>query len=155
MAKATEHLSGVGTVLFMAAARPMKDENGRDEFVIKVRFAETDPVIAHLKDVSPRKLDTKTNRGMEGTGELVVSFSSQFAPKVFGLDNRELTGREIPFFDGRRDKATAAVAYKVMDYGNKTVLRLSGIKLVTLDQAPREEGQVSTSDILAKLKDIG
>lgn len=155
MATTTEHLTGVGTVLFMAAARPMKDDEGRDEFTIKVRFAETDPVIAHLSAVSPKKLDTKTNRGMEGTGELVVSFSTQFAPKVFGLDNRELTGREIPFFDGRKDKATAAVSYKVVDYGKNVVVRLSGIKLVSLDQAPREEGGVSTSDILSKLKEIG
>lgn len=155
MAKSTDHLSGIGSVLFMAAARPLKTEDGQDEFVIKVRFADTDPVIAHLKEVSPKKLDTKTNRGMEGTGELIVSFSSRFAPKVFGLDNRELTGREIPFFDGRRDKATAAVAYKVMEYGQKIVVRLDAIKLVTMDLAPREEGQVSTSDILSKLKEIG
>lgn len=155
MATTTEHLSGVGQVLFMAAARPMKTDEGTDEFTIKVRFAETDPVIVHLKEISPKKLDTKTNRGMEGTGELIVSFSSQFAPKVFGLDNRELTGREIPFFDGRKDKATAAVSYKVIDYGKKVVVRLSGIKLVSLDQAPREEGGVSTSDILNKLKEIG
>lgn len=142
-------------VLFMAAAKPLKDKvTGKEEFSVKVRLLDGSPTVEHLLKVSEAKVDTKNNRKLEG--EKHISFSSTFAPVVTGADGVKLEGRAIPFFDGRKDKARAIVTYKMITYPTKTLIRLQAIKILSIDLAPRE-GQESTStvtDILDKLANI-
>ena len=153
----TEYVTGIGHILFMAAAKPLTNQRtGKTEYSIKMKFVDSDPCISHLSDIASYKIDTKTNRELSGTGEMVVSFNSEFAPKIVGADNTVLEGSAIPFFDGRIDKGTAVVSYKVIDYGNNKIVRLSGIKLVSLDLAVREGSSGDTIDqTLEKLKNIG
>ena len=156
MAKITEHSTSVGEILFMAAAKAFKSKKtGKEEFSIKLKLDSSDKAVAHLKEIAEYKGDTKTNRALEGTGEVVINFTSDFDPKVLGVDNALLQGREIPFFDGRKDKGKAAVTYKVIDYGNNKIVRLSGIKLVSLDLAERENSGQSLDVTLEALKNIG
>lgn len=154
--KITEHATSVGSIQFMAAARALMNQKaGKEEYSIKIKLSESDPAVAHLKEVAEYKVDTKTNRALSGTGEVIVNFSSTFAPKVLDSDNCELTGKEIPFFDGRKDSGEAVVSYKVIDYGNNKIVRLSGIKLLNLELAPRDEGEQSINVTLDVLKNIG
>ena len=154
--KITDHVTGVGEIQFMAVARALLNQKtGKEEYSLKIKLKSDDASIAHLKEVAEYKIDTKTNRALEGTGEVIVNFTSDFAPTVLSADNTKLTGTEIPFFDGRRDKGTAAVSYKVIDYGNNKIVRLAGVKLVDLDLAPREETSQTTDQLMEQLKNIG
>ena len=155
-AKVTEHATGVGEILFMAAAKALDNKRtGKAEFSIKVKLDANDAAVTHLRDIASYKIDTKTNRALEGSGQVVVNFTSDFDPKVMGADNEVLSGREIPFFDGRKDKGTAFVTYKVIDYGDNKIVRLSGIKLASLDLAPRDESSQSIDVTLDQLKNLG
>ena len=139
--KTTEHATGVGEVLFMAAARPLTNaKTGKSEYSVKIRLSAEDAAVAHLKEIAEYKIDTKTNRSLEGTGQVIVNFTTEFEPTVMDASNEVLAAAEVPFFDGRTDKATAAVSYKVIDYGNNKIVRLSGIKLLSLDIAPKGDG---------------
>lgn len=158
MAKITNHVTSVGDILFMAAARPLKNQRtGKEEYTIKVKLDEsvegTLDVKNHLLEVAEYKVDTKTNRQL--SGELILNFSSNFAPEVMGPDGQVWKGKEIPFFDGRKDTGKAAVSYNVIDYGDNKIVRLAGIKIVDLNLAPREESSESLSDIKDVLKNLG
>jgi hypothetical protein len=152
----TEHTTGAGEILFMAAAKALNNKKtGKTEFSIKLKLPATDPCISHLTSVANYKVDTKTNRAMQDSGNMVINFSSNFAPTVVDADNSALEGSSVPFFDGRKDKGTAAVTYKVIDYGDNQIVRLSGIKLLSLDLAPRDESSNSIDVTLETLKNIG
>lgn len=155
--KITEHATGKGQILFMAAAKPLHNQkNGKTEFSIKVKLSEDDPAVAHLRSVAEYKIDTKTNRANAGSGEIIVNFTSDFAPKVVDSAGEALEGNDIPFFDGRKDTGTAAVTYKLIDYGSNSIVRLSGIKLLDLNLAPREgsEGEQTIDVTMDMLKNI-
>jgi len=149
----TYHTTEEADVLFMAAARPLKDKaTGKEEFTIKLRLLDDSETVKHLLEVSEAKIDTKTNRKLEG--EKHVNFSSTFAPVVVGADGVKLEDKAIPFFDSRKDKARAVVTYKVITYPTKTLVRLQGIKLVSVDLAPREgqEGTSSVAELISKIQ---
>lgn len=153
--KVTEHATGEGQILFMAAAKPLTSQKTqKTEYSIKLKLSESDPAIEHLRSVAEYKIDTKTNRALAGTGEVVVNFSSTYAPKVLGLDGQELKDNSIPFFDGRKDSGTAAVTYKVIDFGNNQIIRLSGIKLQSLNLAPRDDSGQSLDVTMDMLKNL-
>ncbi len=155
MSKTTEHATQAGEILFMAASRPLlNNKNGKTEFSIKVKLNKTDPAVAHLTEVANYKVDTKTNRTSKDKDTLIVNFTSEFAPLVSDTSG-QLEGQEIPFFDGRKDTGTAIVAYKVIDFGDNQIVRLSGIKLLNLNLAPRENKGSSTELTLELLKKIG
>ena len=148
----TSHTTLEGEVLFMSAARAFKNKkNGKEEFSIKVKLKDSDPAIKHLKEVAEYKVDTKTNRALEGTGEVIVSFTSSFAPLVVDMHNKILKDKEIPFFDGRKDKATALVGYKVIDFGDNRIVRLAKITLTALTLAPRGDSLETTIEKLKSL----
>lgn len=152
----TEHSTGKGSILFMAAARALNNKKtGKTEYSVKLKLSEDDAAVAHLKDIASYKVDTKTNRAMSGSGEVVINFTSDFAPTVLDTDNNVLEGNEIPFFDGRKDTGIAAVTYKVIDYGDNSIVRLSGIKLSSLNLAEREDSGQSVDVTLETLKNIG
>lgn len=154
--KITEHTTETGKILFMAVARPLLNaKTGKEEFSVKMELNNTDTSISHLEEVASYKVDTKTNRKLAGTNKVVVNFSSEFAPVVLDSNNNKMEGREIPFFDGRVDSGTAVVSYKVINYGDNTIVRLSGIKLLSLELAPRENSTTDSLDVtLEKLKNI-
>ncbi len=154
--KISEHTTETGKILFMAAARPLlNNKNNKQEFSIKMELSNTDTSISHLEEVASYKIDTKTNRKLAGTNKVVVNFSSEFAPVVLDSNNNKMEGKEIPFFDGRVDTGTAVVSYKVINYGESTIVRLSGIKLLSLELAPRENSTSDALDVtLEKLKNI-
>lgn len=134
----TVHSTGTGEILFMSAARAFTNQKtGKSEFSIKVKLQDSDSAVSHLKTIAEYKVDTKTNRALKGTGTTVITFASDYAPKVFGSDGVELTGKDIPYFDGRKDTGTATVSYKVIDFGNNKIVRLSGITLNSLTIAPK------------------
>lgn len=147
----TYHTTEEADVLFMAAARALKDKvSGKEEFSIKLKLLDGSETVSHLMEVSEAKIDTKTNRKL--VGEKHVNFSSTFAPTVVGADGKKLEQGSIPFFDGRKDKARAKVTYKVITYPTKTLIRLQGIQLMSLDLAPREGQGASVADLVAKLQ---
>jgi hypothetical protein len=152
--KVTEHKTATGSVLFMAAAKAFTNKKtNKSEYSIKVKLQSTDQAVAHLSEIAEYKVDTKTNRALEGTGEVVINFATDYAPIVTGADGAELKGREIPFFDGRKDTGSAIVSYKVIDYGNNKIVRLSGIQLLELNLAPRgEDTGVSVDELEAQIK---
>ncbi len=154
--KISEHTTEVGNILFMAAARPLLNtKNNKQEFSVKMELNNTDTSISHLEEVASYKIDTKTNRKLTGTNKVIVNFSSEFAPVVLDSNNNKMEGKEIPFFDGRIDTGTAVVSYKVINYGDNTIVRLSGIKLLSLNLAPRENSTSDALDVtLEKLKNI-
>lgn len=146
----TNHVTGPMDIKFMAVARPFKEEYSINGFL-----DANDPAIAHLTEVAEYKVDTKTNRKLEDKSKLKVNFTTTFEPKVFDEDSNELTGTDIPFFDGRIDSGTAIVTYVVVDYGDNKIVRLSGVKLLALNLAPREEGGANTSEIDQLLRNSG
>lgn len=154
--KVTEHATGLGEILFMAAAKALTNQKTqKTEFSIKLKLPENDAAVEHLREIASYKVDTKTNRAMAGSGEVVINFTSEYQPKVLGSDNEELTDQAIPYFDGRKDTGTAAVTYKVITYDNgNSIVRLSGIKLISLNQTPREEGGQTLDVTLETLKNI-
>lgn len=154
--KSTTHVTGAGNILFMAAAKPIVNkQSGKSEYSIKLELDATDPAVEHLSQVADYKVDTKTNRSLQGTGKVIINFSTTFEPQITDVENNVLTERDVPFFDSRVDTGKAAVAYKVVNYGDKSIVRLAGIKLLELNMAPRENSSKDTlNDTLAKLKNI-
>lgn len=153
----TEHTTGTGEILFMAAAKAFTNKRtNKSEFSIKVKLSGSDEAVKHLSDIASYKVDTKTNRSLKesGASEIVINFTSDYAPKVLGLEGEELKGSEIPFFDGRKDKGSAIVSYKVIDYGTNKIVRLSGIRFLELNLAPRDEKESSMDVTLEMLKNI-
>jgi len=153
----TEHTTGEAEILFMAAAKALLNKRtNKSEFSIKLKLKADSAEVKHLKEIANYKIDTKTNRALEGTGEVIVNFASDFDPKVLGADNEVLEGNDIPFFDGRKDTGTAAISYKVIDYGDNKIVRLSGIKLINLNLTPRDGEAGDSMDVtLEALKNIG
>ena len=142
--------TGVGQILFMAAAKPINNKKtGKTEYSIKVLLDTADQSVQHLNSINDRKVVKKDN-GMQ------VNFTSDFAPTVLDADGNKLEGSNIPFFDGRIDSGKAAVSYKVIDYGNTQIIRLAGIKLLELNLAQRENDDSQSVDSIAEsLKNIG
>jgi len=154
MSKTTEYATQQGDILFMAAARPLlNNKNGKTEFSIKLKLKTSDPAVAHLTDVANYKIDTKTNRTSKDKDTVIVNFTSEFAPLVSD-ESGQLESKDVPFFDGRKDTGTALITYKVIDFGDNQIVRLSGIKLVNLNLAPREAKGNSTELTLELLKNI-
>lgn len=155
-AKITNHVTGPVDIKFMAVARPFKNlKSGKAEYSIKALLDSSDPAVSHLKSVAEYKIDTKTNRNSTDKSKVTVNFATTFEPKVMNSDGDLLTGTSIPFFDGRTDTGTAIVTYSVIDYGDNKIVRLSGVKLLELNLAPREEGGATTSEIENLLKTSG
>lgn len=156
MSNVTYHVTEEADVLFMAAARALKDKvTGKEEYSIKLQLDDASPTVAHLTQVSEAKIDTKNNRKLQGIKH--VSFSSTFAPVVTFEDGVKLNEQEIPFFDGRKDTGRAIVTYKVITYPTKTLVRLQAIKIMSLTLAPRESKDgvsPSVTDILGQLASI-
>lgn len=154
--KITEHSTQAGKVLFMSAARPWKNEKtGKAEFSVKVVLNSDDPAVSHLREIADYKVDTKTNRAATDKSKVTISFTSEFAPTVHSPSGEKLEGQDIPYYDGRIDNATATVNYKVIDYGNTKIVRLSGINLQSLELAPREPKGSSQDSIEKTLKSLG
>jgi hypothetical protein len=150
----TYHKTEEAEVLFMNAAKPLKNKfSDKEEYAIKLKFLEGSKTIQHLMEVAESKVDTKINRKLAAEKPISwhISFSSIYPPVVLDADENKLSDKEIPFFDGRKDKARALVAYKVIHYPNARLVRLQGIKLVSLDLAPREEFK-PTDKILEEIK---
>ena len=150
--KVSRHTTGSGQILFMAAARPLNNlKSGKSEHSIKLKLANDDAAVAHLSEVANYKVDTKTNRAQKDG--VTINFTSEFAPKVYNAEGVELTGNDIPFFDGRIDTGMAGVVYNVIDYGDNQIVRLAAIKLLDLNLAPREKGK-SVSELENAIKAI-
>ena len=141
-------------------------------YVTEVALDEDDDAVRHLKDIAPYKVNTDSNRMQKEQGKVIINFASNFAPKIVDSEGHQLFGVEevkakeakgarveaeekAPFFDGRKDKGTAAISYKVIDYGDNKIVRLSGAKLLSLELAPREEGGTGIDVTLETLKKIG
>lgn len=154
--KVTNHVTGPMDIKFMAVARPFKNiKSGKDEYSVKGLLDVTDPAISHLTSVAEYKVDTKTNRNSTDKSKMTINFTTGFTPKVYDVSGNELTGSDIPFFDGRIDSGKAIVSYSVIDYGDNKIVRLAGVKLLELNLAPREEGTSTMSEIDAMLKNSG
>ena len=152
----TNHLTGPMNIKFMAVARPFKNiKSGKSEFSIKGWLDASDEAVAHLTSVAEYKVDTKTNRNLEDKSSLMINFTTNYEPKVYNVDGVELLGNDIPFYDGRIDKGSAVVSYNLIDYGDTSIVRLTGVKLLSLNLAPREEGGATTSEIENLLKTSG
>lgn len=155
MSKVTEHATQQGEILFMAASRPLLNKkNGKTEYSIKVRLNRADPAVAHLSEVANYKIDTKTNRTSKDKDTVIVNFTSEFAPLVSDQTGK-LESKDVPFFDGRKDTGTAIVAYKLIDFGDNQIVRLSGLKLLELNLTPREAKGNPSELTLELLKKIG
>lgn len=151
----TTHTTAEGKILFLAAAKAFKNKRSeKEEYSIKIELDSNDAAVAHLAEIASYKVETKTNRALEGTGKTVINFTSSFAPMVIGADGAELKGKEIPFFDSRKDEGTAVVSYKVIDFGDNKIVRLSGIKLKELKLAPREAQGESIDVTLETLRNL-
>lgn len=157
MSETTEHVTGIGEIMFMAVARPLKNQKtGQDEYSIKIKVDENEPVIGLLKDCNPKRIDNETNRGLAGSGTLVLNFHSNFEVAVVNSEGQQLTGNDIPFFDGRVDTGKANVSFKVIDYGKNKIVRLSGVVLQDLQLTEREDSDVKPLDVTVDLlKSIG
>lgn len=151
--KITNHATGPMSIGFMAAARPLLNKkSGKTEYSIKGLLDSSDPAVAHLREVAEYKVDTKTNRNSSDKSKVTINFTTTFEPKVVNADGEHLTGADIPFFDGRIDTGTAVVTYNVIDYGDNQIVRLTGIKLLDLQLAAREDGEKTVSEIDQLLK---
>lgn len=143
-AKITKHVTGVGEILFMFVKVPFTDKaTGKQEYTIKLKLAESDDAVGHLLEVSPAKIDTKVNAKLTD-GTKIINFGSSYQPIVADAEGNKIDSTNIPFFDSRVDKGKAKVEYSVIEYPNKTIVRLSSIQLVDLQLAPRE-GEKSIS----------
>lgn len=163
-AKVTNHVTGPVDIKFMAVARPFNNQkSGKSEYSIKALLDSSDQAVSHLREVAEYKVDTKTNRNSTDKSKVTINFMSSLQdkdgnyvqPKVMDVDGNVLTGADIPFFDGRTDTGTAIVTYSVIDYGDNKIVRLSGVKLLELNLAPREEGGATTNEIEQLLKTSG
>ncbi len=155
MSKVTEHATQTAEILFMAASRPLlNNKNGKTEFSIKVKLNKNDPAVAHLTEVANYKIDTKTNRTSKDKDTVTVNFTSEFAP-IVSDETGQLDSKDVPFFDGRKDTGTAIVAYKLIDFGDNKIVRLSGLKLLNLNLAQRESKGNPSELTLELLKKIG
>lgn len=157
MSKTTNHTTQAGEILWLSVARPkLNEKNGKSEYSIKLKLNRNDPAVAHLSEIAEYKIDTKTNRKNNDPDYVIVNFTcgDKFQPEVVGADGQTLRGNEIPFFNGLKDKGTAAVVYSVIDYDGNKIVRLSGVKLMSLDLAPREEGGHFMGNIMEMLKAI-
>lgn len=137
----TEHFTGTGEILFMAAGRALLNKKtGKEEYSIKLRLKKDDQAVKHLQEIADYKIDTKTNRANANSDSVIVNFTSSFAPIVADSEGA-LEADQIPRFDGRTDTGTAAVVYKVVDFGDKKIVRLAGIKLKDLKLAEKSSNQ--------------
>ena len=156
-ATTTTHSTLAGEIQYMRVNSPfVNDRTGKEEFSIRLALDENDPAIAHLREVSPKKIDTDTNRDkMAGTGKLSVHFSTGFAPTVLDASGTELKDSDIPRFDGRTDTGTAGVSYSVITYDglSRPIVKLNGVKIKELNIVPKEEGS-STQDLADQLAKI-
>ena len=153
--KITNHTTGVGEIQFMAVARPLNNKfTGKEEYSIRLLLDENDPCVEHLRGINDRKIDNSTNRKLAGTGKVSIGFTTAYKPTVVGVDGEEILEGEVPFFNGLNDKGTGVVMYTVVEYDKTSVIRLAGVRLKSLELAPREEGESTASDILSKLKEI-
>jgi len=153
----TQHVTEVGAVQFMAAARPLanKHKGGKMEYVLKLLLKDGSETYNHILDVSAAKITSPYKNPTPVEGYTEIKFTSDYAVKVVSVDGQELEADEIPFFDSTKDKATAAASYSVIDYGNGPIVRLTGIRLMSLEQAPREEGGAAEDiNVMDKLKSI-
>lgn len=151
--------TGVGKILFMAANKPLKNTKAdKIEYSIKLELDENDQAVKHLAEVAEYKVDTKTNRALKGTGKVNISFTSTFQPTVVDAEGNKIEGSEIPFFDGRFDKGEAKVIYSVVNYDKSTIVRLTGIKLLSVEINPDKpvssKGTGTLNSILDKLKTL-
>lgn len=161
--KTTKHFTGEGEIQFMAAARPFTNQkNGKQEYSIKIKLLADDSAVDHLRSIAEYKVDTKTNRALAGTGEVIINFTSTFPVQVISPTGEKLTAKSeegeiltdnVPFFDSRVDSGKAMVEYKVIDYGDVKVVRLAGIALTELNLTEKEI-KSSTNELLEKAKAI-
>ena len=96
MSKVTEHATGVGEILFMAVAKPLKNKAGKDEYSIKLKLAEDDAAVEHFKAIAKYKVDTKTNRALAGSGNVVINFTTNFPVPVVSENHELLAEGDIP-----------------------------------------------------------
>lgn len=157
----TYHTTGLAELQFAMLVTNQKtgkafaNKQGTEKYSVRVLLNENDSAISHIKSINEAKVDTKTNAKLQGTGKLSISFDTDYAPKVIGMDGTELTGRDVPFFNGLKDKATAVITYSVIDYGNKQLIRLAKVEFKSLELAPREAaGESSVDDIRDQLKSL-
>lgn len=153
--KSTSHVTPVGDIKFMFAARPFKDkQTGEEKYTIKLEIdgssAEGLALRQQLQSINAKKIVTNK---VSKEGNFLVSFDTKFQIKVTDQDNNELSPDEVPFFDSRTDTGQASAVYKIIDYGNKQIIRLAGIRLMSLNLAEREDSQgASANEILELLK---
>jgi len=151
MSNTTEHATGIGSIKFLAAARALNNQfTNKMEFSCRLVLDANDKCVEHIRGINSAKITTKN----AGEGQVNINFTSTFAPKVLNKDNEVLSGEEIPYFDGRTDTGTAAVTYKVVDYGDAKIIRLSGIKLLDLSIVEKEMRESSMDVTLEQLKNI-
>lgn len=132
----TSHSTGIGNIKFMVlnegfAAALARKNNTKVTYSIKLELPENDEAVQHLSKVSPKKIV----RNSDGT--VTINFGSDFMVPVVDSEDNELKGENIPAFNGLTDSGTATAMYNVITYGQKTIVRLSGVKLWKLDLAPR------------------
>jgi hypothetical protein len=135
----TYHITEEADVLFMAAKKPSKNKwnNNKEEYVVKLKFLDGSKTIEHLSKIAESKVDTKTNRKL--TGEKHISFKSNYQPVVLDADGNKLTVDGIPYFRSNKDKGRALVVYTVKQYEDSNQVYLHGVKIMSLDLAPKEE----------------
>lgn len=149
----------VGDIVFMAAARPMQNDKGKDEYSLKLRFDSTSEDAQAFADMlrkyDSRKVDTAHNKA---TGELVVNFKTGFQPGVVDGEGNDM---EAPFFDGRNDsgQAQAQIIIKKLDtpiQSTTHVVYLTGIALSNLELAEREDqgSNTGTAKLVEKLQKL-
>ena len=158
MSNTTTHTTGIGNIQFMAAARPVvnKFAKGKKEYSIRIELNTNDECLDHIRGINSKKVDTDKNKELASTGKAVLNFTSDYAPKVKLADGTLLTTEQVPFFNSKVDEGTAVVTYKVIDFGDNKIIRLSEIQIMSLNLAPREEKQGETTysdeEVAAKLK---
>lgn len=167
--KTTHYSTQEGTVLFAAIQeqfatnlkrKQIKTGKATEEshlYSVRIKLNSSDPAIETIRNVNEAKVDTKANAKLQATepNSTIINFSSNYLPKVVDVSGNELTGDLIPVFDGRSDSATAVVTFSVIDYGKSSIVRLTGIRFLSLEQAPKEETVQPMSVTLDMLKNIG
>ena len=137
----------------MAVAKPLKNQAGKDEYSIKLKLAEDDAAVEHFKAIAEYKVDTKTNRALAGSGHVVINFTTNFPVGVV-QDGELLTEGNVPHYDGRIDTGKAAVTYKVIDFGDNKIVRLSGVAIKSIVAGEREEGVEPMNVTVDMLKNL-
>ena len=154
----TIHYTTIGTIQYMSIANPTKD----GKYTIKLQIDGNTPegglLREQLKSINPKKIVTSDSDGnlVGPTGKhFNVTFSSNYPPSlVLGPNNEELTGDEIPHFDSRTDSGIAAVGFSVKEKDGQQFTNLKSVKLVSLDQAPRQDYTEVLDQMREKLQAI-